>query len=271
MCFMAETLYVHTSDGLCLILYRERSTRSMLQHWNWIMIIHCVWWPVVVEKSMKVWNSTESMDDDKLRVWSTFGGQKIFWTYTRIKTLDCDKLLVVYFLQRMKKQLKRETALKHWMVINYGVCLIYVEWWETGSMAQSKTWNHCVLSRMKYRRTWNSSQNQNSNCNKRLTIFYLERIKKYMRHATVLEHWVVVNYRKCLTQSDKGTLKPVIAQHQWMVIIYRVCFTWREWRRLKTCHNTEKKCMVISYHINLFWSGLKNTWSISALKHWMGI
>ena len=28
-----------------------------------------------------------------------------------------------------------------------------------------------------------------------------------MRHATVLEHWVVVNYRKCLTQSDKGTLE----------------------------------------------------------------
>ena len=28
-----------------------------------------------------------------------------------------------------------------------------------------------------------------------------------MRHATVLEHWVVVNCRQCLTQSDKGTLE----------------------------------------------------------------
>ena len=28
----------------------------------------------------------------------------------------------------MKKQLKQETALKHWMVIGYDVCLIHVEY-----------------------------------------------------------------------------------------------------------------------------------------------
>jgi len=28
-----------------------------------------------------------------------------------------------------------------------------------------------------------------------------------MRHAPVLEHWIVVNYRECLTQSDKWTLQ----------------------------------------------------------------
>ena len=78
--FMTETLYVHTSDGLCLILYIERSTRSVSQHWNWIMVNHCVWWAAVVEKSMKVCGSPESMDGDKLRVCSTLSGQRIFWS-----------------------------------------------------------------------------------------------------------------------------------------------------------------------------------------------
>ena len=71
--------YLITLQMVCLILYRERSTWSMSQHWNWIMINHCVWWPLVVEISMKVCNSTEWMHSDKLRVWSTLGGQRIFW------------------------------------------------------------------------------------------------------------------------------------------------------------------------------------------------
>ena len=29
--------------------------------------------------------------------------------------------------------------------------------------------------------------------------------------------------------------------------------------------------MMINYHSKFFWSGLKNTWSISELKHWMEI
>ena len=28
-----------------------------------------------------------------------------------------------------------------------------------------------------------------------------------MRHVTVLEHWIVVNYSECLPQSDKRTLQ----------------------------------------------------------------
>ena len=28
-----------------------------------------------------------------------------------------------------------------------------------------------------------------------------------MRHAPVLEHWIVVNYKECLTQSEKRTLQ----------------------------------------------------------------
>ena len=28
-----------------------------------------------------------------------------------------------------------------------------------------------------------------------------------MRHATVLEHWIVVNDRECLTKLDKGALQ----------------------------------------------------------------
>ena len=71
--------YMFTLQMVCLISYRERSTKNMSQYWNWIMINHCAWWPAVVEKSMKVCNSTESMDGDKLRVCSTLGGQRIFW------------------------------------------------------------------------------------------------------------------------------------------------------------------------------------------------
>ena len=49
------------------------------------------------------------------------------------------------FSAENEEAVEQETALKHWMVINYGVCLIQVEWRETESMAQIKTWDHGKL------------------------------------------------------------------------------------------------------------------------------
>ena len=117
-------------------------------------------------------------------------------------------------------------------------------------------------------KTWNSSENRNSNCDKLPTIFYLERVKWYMRHDTVLDHWILVNDRECLTKWDKGTLQACNSTASkndgnlqgvfYLGVKHR--------RRLKICRKTEKKMDGDSYHINFFWSGLKNTWSISNLN-----
>ena len=106
-----NTIYDHTSDGLCLTLYMKRSTWSRPQHWNWIMISHCVGWPAAVEKSMKICNSIASMDCDK----NVFN---FWWT---------------------KELLKHIPALKHWIVINYGLCIFCREW--RSSWSRKQHWN----------------------------------------------------------------------------------------------------------------------------------
>ena len=80
-----------------------------------------------------------------------------------------------------------------------------------------------------------------------------------MRHATVLEHWVVVNYRKCLTQSDKGTLEACNSTASLNDNNLQGVFYLEEMGEAQNMSQYRKKWMVIRYHINLFWSGLKKT------------